>query len=165
RVSAKRNIKEIEKEMSWSSIILVAFRRIPGDGALPDRSCTNWIALGLLGNLGGLSPILMIFVVVLSVSLMNITLSSATVSASIVIPIIIELSINLGISTLAIAFPAALASSLAFILIIYSDKRNCIFSGVFFNQRFCKGRVLMSIVSCVIVAVVMYGVGLLTGLY
>ncbi len=95
--------KAIEKEMSWSSIILV-LSGVSIGMVLYQTGVANWIALGLLGNVGGLSPILMIFVVVLSVSLMNITLSSATVSASIVIPIIIELSMNLGIPTLGIAF-------------------------------------------------------------
>ena len=162
---SKTKYKEIEKEMSWSSIILV-LSGVSLGMVLYQTGVANWIALGLLGNLGGLSPILMIFVVVLSVSLMNITLSSATVSASIVIPIIIELSINLGISTLAIAFPAALASSLAFILITSTPTNVIAYSAGYFSIKdFAKAGVLMSIVSCVIVAVVMYGVGLLTGLY
>ena len=141
---SKTKYKEIEKEMSWSSIILV-LSGVSLGMVLYQTGVANWIALGLLGNLGGLSPILMIFVVVLSVSLMNITLSSATVSASIVIPIIIELSINLITST-----PTN--------VIAYS-------AGYFSIKDFAKAGVLMSIVSCVIVAVVMYGVGLLTGLY
>ena len=162
---SKTKYKEIEKEMSWSSIILV-LSGVSLGMVLYQTGVANWIALGLLGYLGGLSPILMIFVVVLSVSLMNITLSSATVSASIVIPIIIELSINLGISTLAIAFPAALASSLAFILITSTPTNVIAYSAGYFSIKdFAKAGVLMSIVSCVIVAVVMYGVGLLTGLY
>ena len=91
---------------------------------------------------------------------------SIYISASIVIPIIIELSINLGISTLAIAFPAALASSLAFILITSTPTNVIAYSAGYFSIKdFAKAGVLMSIVSCVIVAVVMYGVGLLTGLY
>lgn len=162
---SKMKYKEIEKEMSWSSIILV-LSGVSLGMVLYQTGVANWIALGLLGNIGGLSPILMIFVVVISVSLMNITLSSATVSASIVIPIIIELSVNLGVPTLGIAFPAALASSLAFILITSTPTNVIAYSAGYFSIKdFAKAGALMSIVSCIAVALVMYGVGLLTKLY
>lgn len=162
---SKTKYKEIEKEMSWSSIILV-LSGVSLGMTLYQTGVASWIALGLLGNIGGLSPILMVFVVVFSVSLMNITLSSATVSASIVIPIVIELSVNIGVPTLAVAFPATLASSLAFILITSTPTNVIAYSAGYFSIKdFAKSGALMSIVSCVIVAVVMYGVGLLTGLY
>lgn len=157
--------KEIEKSMSWSSIILV-LSGVSLGMVLYQTGVANWIALGLLGGIGGLSPILMIFVVVLSISIMNITLSSATVSASIVIPIIIELSVSIGVPTLGIAFPAALASSLAFILITSTPTNVIAYSAGYFSIKdFAKAGLLMSVVSCIVVAVVMYGVGLMTGLY
>ena len=162
---SKTKYKVIEEDMSWSSIILV-LAGISLGMTLYKTGVANWVAMGLLGNIGGLSPILMIFVVVLSVSLMNIALSSATVSASIVVPIVIELSTSLGIPTLAVAFPATLASSLAFILITSTPTNVIAYSAGYFSIKdFAKAGVLMSVVSCVIVAVVMYGVGLLTGLY
>ncbi|WP_251391498.1 SLC13 family permease [Mediterraneibacter agrestimuris] len=157
--------KAIEKEMSWSSIILVLSGVSIGT-VLYQTGVANWIALGLLGNIGGMSPVLMVFIVVLSISLMNITLSSATVSASIVIPIIIELAASLGIPALGIAFPAALASSLAFILITSTPTNVIAYSAGYFSIKdFAKAGVPMTVVSCVVVAGIMYGVGLLTGLY
>lgn len=157
--------KAIEKEMSWSSIILV-LSGVSLGMVLYQTGVANWIALGLLGNIGGLSPVMMVFVVVLSISLMNITLSSATVSASIVIPIIIELSINIGIPTLGMAFPAALASSLAFILITSTPTNVIAYSAGYFSIKdFAKAGIPMTVVSCIIVAAVMYGVGMITGLY
>lgn len=133
---------------------------------LYDSGVANWIALGLLGRIENLSPILMVFVVVLSVSIMNITLSSATVSASIVIPIIIGLAMNIGVHTMALAFPAALASSLAFILITSTPTNVIAYSAGYFSIKdFAKVGVIMTVFSCIVVAVVMYGVGLMTGLY
>lgn len=157
--------KEIEKSMSWSSIILV-LSGVSLGMVLYDSGVANWIALGLLGRIENLSPILMVFVVVLSVSIMNITLSSATVSASIVIPIIIGLAMNIGVHTMALAFPAALASSLAFILITSTPTNVIAYSAGYFSIKdFAKVGVIMTVVSCIVVAVVMYGVGLMTGLY
>ena len=149
--------------MSWSSIILV-LSGVSLGMVLYDSGVANWIALGLLGRIENLSPILMVFVVVLSVSIMNITLSSATVSASIVIPIIIGLAMNIGVHTM--AFPAALASSLAFILITSTPTNVIAYSAGYFSIKdFAKVGVIMTVVSCIVVAVVMYGVGLMTGLY
>lgn len=157
--------KEIEKAISWSSIILV-LSGVSLGMVLYQTGVANWIALGLLGNIAGLSPIIMVFVVIMGVSIMNITLSSATVSASIVMPIVIELTMKIGVPTMGLAFPAALASSLAFILITSTPTNVIAYSAGYFSIKdFAKVGVLMTVLSCVIVAVVMYGVGLLTGLY
>lgn len=162
---SKTKYKEIQKEVSWSSIILV-LAGISLGMVLYNTGVANWIALALLGNIRGLSPILMIFVVVFSVCLMNITLSSATVSASIVVPIIIELAKSINVPVLSIAFPAGLAASMAFILITSTPTNVIVYSAGYFSIKdFAKAGIPMTIVSCAIVSVVMYGVGLLTGLY
>lgn len=162
---SKTKYKEIEKQMSWSSIILV-LSGISLGTVLFNTGVANWIALGLLGSIGELGSFMMIFVVVLSISFMNIALSSATVSASIVIPIIIELSMAIGVPTLAIAFPAAIATSQAFILITSTPTNVIAYSAGYFSIKdFAKIGVIMSLVSCVIVASCMLGIGLMTGLY
>ncbi|MFV0363101.1 MAG: SLC13 family permease [Suipraeoptans sp.] len=157
--------KEIEKSIPWSSIILV-LSGISLGMTLYDTGVADWIALSLLGNVGELGSVLMIFVVVISISFMNIALSSATVSASIVIPIIIELALNLNIPIMAIAFPAALATSQAFILITSTPTNVIAYSAGYFSIKdFAKVGVMMSVVSCAIVALGVYGIGLITGLY
>ena len=133
---------------------------------LYDTGVADWIAMGLLGNINGLSPVMMVFVVVLSITLMNIALSSATVSASIVMPIVIELSMSIGMPTVSIALPAALGTSLAFILITSTPTNVIAYSAGYFSIKdFAKAGILMSLVSCVVVSLGMYGVGLLTGMY
>lgn len=157
--------KEIEKDVSWSSIILVLAGVSLGT-VLYDTGVANWIAMGLLGNIAGLSPVLMVFVVVLSITLMNIALSSATVSASIVMPIVIQLALTIGVPTMSIAFPAALGTSLAFILITSTPTNVIAYSAGYFSIKdFAKAGVLMSVVACVVVAAGMYGIGTITGLY
>lgn len=162
---SKIKYREIEKEMSWSSIILV-LSGISLGMILYNTGVANWIALGLLGSIGEFGAFMMIFVVVLSISFMNIALSSATVSASIVIPIVIQLSMTIGVPTLSIAFPAALATSQAFVLITSTPTNVIAYSAGYFSIKdFAKIGVIMSIASCVIVALSMLGIGLMTGLY
>ena len=163
--ASKTKYKEIEKDMSWSSIILV-LSGISLGTLLYDTGVANWIALGLLGSIGEFGTFMMIFVVVLSISFMNIALSSATVSASIVIPIVIQLSMTIGVPTLSVAFPAAIATSLAFILITSTPTNVIAYSAGYFSIKdFAKVGVIMSIASCIIVALGMLGIGLMTGLY
>lgn len=151
--------------MSWSSIVLV-LSGISLGMILYNTGVANWIALGLLGSIGELGTIMMILVVVLSISIMNIALSSATVSASIVMPIVIQLSMTIGVPVLSIAFPAALATSLSFILITSTPTNVIAYSAGYFSIKdFAKVGVIMSIASCVIVALCMLGIGLMTGLY
>ncbi|WP_367568036.1 DASS family sodium-coupled anion symporter [Lacrimispora sp.] len=162
---SKTKYRDIEKEMSWSSIILV-LSGISLGMILFNTGVANWIALGLLGSIGEFGTFMMIFVVVLSITFMNIALSSATVSASIVIPIVIQLSMTIGVPTLAVAFPAALATSQAFILITSTPTNVIAYSAGYFSIKdFAKIGVIMSIASCVIVALSMLGIGLMTGLY
>lgn len=162
---SKTKYKEIEKDMSWSSIVLV-LSGISLGMILYNTGVANWIALGLLGSIGELGTIMMILVVVLSISIMNIALSSATVSASIVMPIVIQLSMTIGVPVLSIAFPAALATSLSFILITSTPTNVIAYSAGYFSIKdFAKVGVIMSIASCVIVALCMLGIGLMTGLY
>jgi len=157
--------KEIEKDISWSSIILVLAGVSLGT-VLYDTGVANWIALGLLGNIAGLSPILMVFVVVFSITLMNIALSSATVSASIVMPIVIQLSLSIGVPAMSVAFPAALGTSLAFILITSTPTNVIAYSAGYFSIKdFAKAGVLMSLAACAVVAAGMFVIGMMTGLY
>ena len=73
---------------------------------------------------------------------------------------------NIGVHTMALAFAAALASSLAFILITSTPTNVIAYSAGYFSIKdFAKVGVIMTVVSCIVVAVVMYGVGLMTGLY
>ncbi|MCI6255494.1 MAG: DASS family sodium-coupled anion symporter [Clostridiales bacterium] len=157
--------KEIEKDISWSSIILV-LSGVSLGMVLYNTGVADWIALSLLGNIRGMSPIVMVFVVVLSITLMNIALSSATVSASIVMPIVIQLAQSIDVSVMSVAFPAALGTSLAFILITSTPTNVIAYSAGYFSIKdFAKAGVLMSVIACVVVSLGMYVVGMMTGLY
>ena len=157
--------KRIEPEISWSGIILV-LSGVSLGMMLYATGAAKWISLITLGGIGNLNAFLMILIVILGVSFLKIALSSNTVTATIVIPIIIELSQIMDISALAVTLPAALTSSLAFILVTSSPTNVIPYSAGFFSIKdFAKGGVGITLISSVLVASVMLAVGTISGLY
>ena len=157
--------KTIEPEISWSGIILV-LSGVSLGMVLYSSGAAKWISLITLGGIGNLNAFLMILIVIIGVSFLKIALSSNTVTATIVIPIIIELSQIMDISALAVTLPAALTSSLAFILVTSSPTNVIPYSAGYFSIKdYAKGGVGITLISSVLVALVVLVVGTLSGLY
>ncbi|MBN1685191.1 MAG: DASS family sodium-coupled anion symporter [Spirochaetales bacterium] len=157
--------KAIESEVSWSGIILV-LSGVSLGMMLYSSGAAKWISVVMLGGIGNLNAFLMILAVILGVSFLKIALSSNTVTATIVIPIIIELSQFMEVSTLAVTLPAALTSSLAFILVTSSPTNVIPYStGYFSIKDFAKGGIIITLISSLLVATVVLAVGAASGLY
>ena len=119
-----------------------------------------------LGGIGGLHPFVLVLLVVLIVSFIKIFLSSNTVTASIMIPIMITLAGAVGIDALTVTMPAALVASMAFIMVTSTPTNVIPYTAGYFSIRdFAIGGVLVTLVSAPILAGVIFGVGKLTGLY
>lgn len=157
--------KEIEKDMSWSSIVLVVSGVSLGL-ALYHTGAALWVSTGLLGGIGNIPTLVRIFTIVIIVSLLKIIFSSNTVTGTIIIPIMIALSQTLGLDPLGITMPAAVTASLAFILVTSTPTNVIPYSSGFFSiQDMAKAGTLLTIVSSLIVAGVLFIVGNMTGLY
>ncbi|MFP4364943.1 MAG: SLC13 family permease [Spirochaetia bacterium] len=162
---SKLKWKEIEPEISWSGIILV-LSGISLGMMLYQTGGAQWIALLTLGGVSSLNPFLMIFTIVLIVSFLKVALSSNAVTGTIIVPIMIELAQATGIPPLTIVLPAALTSSLAFILVTSTPTNVIPYSAGYFSiGDMAKVGVVMTFVSSLIVALVMLAVGTMTGLY
>lgn len=111
--------KVIEGQISWSGIILI-LSGISLGSMLYKTGAAQWMAAALLGGIGDLGPWLQMFVVVLITCIMKTMFSSNTVTATIIIPILIALAQQIGVSPMLIAFPAALASPLSLIMVTSS---------------------------------------------
>ncbi len=108
----------------------------------------------------------MVFVVVLLISLLKIAFSSNTVTATIIIPIMIELARTLDLPVLSVALPASIVASLAFILVTSSPTNVIPYSAGYFSIfDMAKAGLVLTFVSSVIVAAVIFTVGSLTGIY
>ncbi|MEX2442967.1 MAG: DASS family sodium-coupled anion symporter [Alkalispirochaeta sp.] len=157
--------KTVEEEVSWSSILLIV-SGISLGMVLYQAGAAEWLAMLFLGGIAGVHPFVMVFLVVLIVSFIKIFLSSNTVTATIIIPIMITLSTALGIDTLSITIPAALVTSMAFILVT-STPTNVIpyTSGYFSIRDMAIAGTVMTLVAAPIVAGTIYVVGRMTGIY
>ncbi len=157
--------KKVEQEISWSGILLVV-TGISIGMMLYRTGAAEWLSILLLGGIGGIHPLLQVFLVVLIISFLKIAFSSNTVTATIVIPIMIALSGILGIDTLSIAIPAALTTSMAFSLVTSSPTNVIPYSAGYFTIKdMAVAGVAITVVASVIVSVVIYLVGSMRGLY
>jgi sodium-dependent dicarboxylate transporter 2/3/5 len=156
---------EIEKEVSWNGILLVV-SGISLGMMLYRTGAANWLSVVTLSGIQGLHPLLQVLAVVLIVSLLKIAFSSNTVTATIIIPIMIALAGNLNIEVASITLPAALTSSLAFILVTSSPTNVIPYSAGYFRIKdMATAGLAMTAVGAVILSVSMYVIGRLTGLY
>ena len=157
--------KEIEKSMSWSSILLVV-TGISLGMMLYKSGAANWLAVGLLGGIGNFHPLTQVFMVVLLVSFLKIAFSSNTVTATIIIPIMIALAQNIGVPPLTITIPAALTASMAFILVTSSPTNVIPYSAGYFSIRdMAVSGIFVTVIASAIVSAVIFTVGSFTGLY
>lgn len=151
--------KQAEKFVSWGGIILVATGLSVGM-TLFRTGAADWLAWVLFNRIGDLGPVVRIFLVVLGVSLMKVMFSSNTVTGIIVVPLLIALAGNLGLNPVALALPAGITSSLAFILVTSTPTNVIPYStGHFSIPEMAKAGLLMTLASslCVTLSVWIFG--------
>lgn len=157
--------KKVEEEISWNSILLIV-SGISLGMVLYRTGAAEWMALLSLGGIGGVHPFVMVLLVVLIVSFIKIFLSSNTVTATIIIPIMITLSGIAGVDVLSITVPAAITTSMAFILVTSTPTNVIPYSSGYFSIRdMAISGTVMTLVAAPIVAATIYVIGMLTGLY
>ena len=157
--------KTIEKEVSWSGILLVV-TGISLGMMLYKTGAANYLSVVFLGGIGGIHPLLQVFLVILIVSFLKIAFSSNSVTATIIIPIMIALGVNLGLDPLTITIPAALTASMAFILVTSSPTNVIPYSAGYFSIKdMAVAGVVMTFVASAVVAGTIFIMGQFTGLY
>lgn len=156
---------EVTKDISWNGIILIA-SGISLGMQVYNSGAAEWITRILLGGIAELAPIPMIFLLVLMVSLIKVGLSSNTVTATVIIPIVIELVEFYNLPALGVIMPVSLTLSLAFILVTSTPTSVIPYGvGYFKISDMVRAGVVLTLISSVIMALVIYGIGSLTGIY
>ncbi|MCF7940905.1 MAG: DASS family sodium-coupled anion symporter [Spirochaetia bacterium] len=156
---------KIESQVSWSGIILIV-SGISLGMMLYTTGAARWLSVVLLSGIGGLPSFLMVFVIVFMISMLKIIFSSNTVTATIIIPIMIELAVSLGLPVMSVALPASLVASLAFILVTSSPTNVIPYSAGYFSiADFAKAGLLMTLLGSLILSTVVFTIGSMTGLY
>ena len=160
--------KEVSNDIAWEGVILIA-TGISVGMTMFHTGAAHWMAEKFLGGLLDLHPIFQIFLVVTIVQLIKVVLSSNTVTATIIIPVMIvmvqarPLIPHMGIG---IILPTAISLSLAFILVTSTPTNVIPYStGYFTMSDFAKAGMVMTIISSLILAASMFVIGYTTGLY
>ena len=157
--------KEVQDEISWDGIILIA-TGISLGLAVYNAGAAEWLAMVLLRGVATMPAYLQIFMIILIISVLKVGLSSNTVTASVIIPIIIALGTTFQLPLMGIVVPACLTLSLAFILVTSTPTSLIPYSSGYFTiGDMAKSGTVMTIVSSVLMTVVIYGIGLLSGIY
>ena len=157
--------KTVEKEVSWSGILLVV-SGISIGMMLYRTGAANWLSVVFLGGIGGMSALMQVFLVILIVSFLKIAFSSNSVTATIIIPIMIALAVNIGVEPLSITMPAALTASMAFILVTSSPTNVIPYSAGYFSIRdMAMAGLAMTVAASLLVSGTIYFIGSFTGLY
>ena len=108
--------KEAEREVEWGGLMLIVAGLALGL-AVFESGAARWLAWILLGEIRSVPDLVQPFVIVLAVAGLHLMFSSNTVTATIIVPILIALAQDLGLVTWTLVAPAAFTSSLAFILV------------------------------------------------
>jgi solute carrier family 13 (sodium-dependent dicarboxylate transporter), member 2/3/5 len=148
--------KQAEAQVEWGGVMLIVAGLSLGL-AVYDTGAARWLAWVLLGGITSVPDALRPFVIVLAVAGLHMLFSSNTVTASIIIPILVALATDLHLDPWATVAPAAFTSSLAFILVSEGPTTIIPYSSGYFSIRdMAKAGILMTIAAAACVAATQY---------
>ncbi len=148
--------KEAEAGVEWGGLMMIVAGLSLGL-AVYESGAARWLAWMLLGQITMVPDGLRPFVIVLAVSALHLLFSSNTVTASIIIPILVALATDLHLDPWATVAPAAFTSSLAFILVSEGPTTIIPYSSGYFSIKdLATAGVWMTLAAAACVAVTQY---------
>lgn len=160
---SKEKWKGIETEIDWAGILLIVAGISLGT-YLYKTGVAEWLAQTLLGRIGEVPLFLQLFLVTLGICLLKVVFSSNSVTATILIPLIIGLGKATGMDVTGITLAAGLTTSLAFILVTTTPTNVIPFNAGYFSIRdMAKAGLLLTLFSSLIIAIVFMSIGALKG--
>lgn len=155
--------KSAQRDVEWGGILLIAAGLSLGV-MVYETGAARWIGAGLLGQFAVVPAVLQPFVVVLVVALLHLLFASNTVTSTIIMPILIALAQDIGVSVWTIAAPAAFTSSLAFILVTESPANVVPYSAGYFSiGDMARVGTLMTVAAAGCITVAVLGIGPIVG--
>src|SRR5688572_16928879 len=145
--------KEAEREIEWGGLMLIVAGLSLGL-VVYQTGAARWLAWVLLGQITLVPTLLQPSVIVLAVAALHLLFSSNTVTASIIVPILVALAQDLGLNVWATVAPAAFTSSLAFVLVSEGPTTIIPYSSGYFSIRdMARAGVAMTVGAAACVAV------------
>lgn len=148
--------KEAEAGVDWGGLMMIVAGLSLGL-AVYESGAARWLAWVLLGQITSVPHALRPFVIVLAVAALHLLFSSNTVTASIIIPILVALATDLELDPWATVAPAAFTSSLAFVLVSEGPTTIIPYSSGYFSiVDLAKAGLWMTLAAAACVAVTQY---------
>ncbi|HEY3159130.1 MAG TPA: DASS family sodium-coupled anion symporter [Vicinamibacterales bacterium] len=148
--------KEAEAQVEWGGVMMIVAGLSLGL-AVFNTGAARWLAWVLLGQITSVPDALRPFVIVLAVAGLHMLFSSNTVTATIIVPILVALATDLHLDSWATVAPAAFTSSLAFILVSEGPTTVIPYSSGYFSIRdMAKAGILMTIAAAACIAATQY---------
>jgi sodium-dependent dicarboxylate transporter 2/3/5 len=145
--------KEAEHDIEWGGIMLIVAGLSLGLVVF-ESGAARWLAWVLLGQITSVPDVLRPVVIVLAVAGLHLLFSSNTVTASIIVPILVALATDLHLNVWSVVAPAAFTSSLAFILVSEGPTTIIPYSSGYFSIRdMARAGLLMTVLAALCVAV------------
>jgi sodium-dependent dicarboxylate transporter 2/3/5 len=152
--------KQAEGSVEWGGLMLIAAGLSLGL-VVYETGAARWLAWVLLGQITLVPDPLKPFVIVLAVSALHLLFSSNTVTATIIVPILVALAKDLGLDVWTIVAPAAFTSSLAFILLTEGPTTLIPYAAGYFSIKdMAKAGILMTVAAAICVALAQFLLGL-----
>ncbi len=151
--------KEAEKEIDWGAIVLIAAGLSLGSVVF-ETGAAEWLASVAFAPLGLMAMVPRIFLAVLAVELLKVFFSSNTVTGVILVPLVIALSVQMGLDPWMLAGPVAIATSLAFLLVTSSPTNVIPYaSGYFSIREFARAGIPLTLIVpfCITAAFMLFG--------
>lgn len=160
---SKAKWKDIEKEVDWAGILLIVAGISLGT-YLYRTGVAEWLAITLLSQIGSVPLFFQLFLVTLGVCFLKVVFSSNSVTATILIPLIIGLGKATGMDVTGITLAAGLTTSLAFILVTTTPTNVIPFNAGYFSIKdMAKAGVVLTFGASLVIAVVFMGISLMKG--
>jgi len=157
--------KDISSDISWDGIILIATGMSLGL-VMHQVGAALWLSRLLMGGIVAMHPLVQILMIVLIIELIKVGLSSNTVTAAIIVPIMIALAESNNLPFKGILIPTALSMSLAFILVASSPTNLIPYStGYFSIMDMVKSGLVMTLAAALVITLTVFGIGSLAGVY
>jgi sodium-dependent dicarboxylate transporter 2/3/5 len=148
--------KQAEAGVDWGGLMMIVAGLSLGL-AVFDSGAARWLAWVLLGQITSVPDPLRPFVIVLAVAGLHLLFSSNTVTASIIIPILVALATDLHLDAWTTVAPAAFTSSLAFVLVSEGPTTIIPYSSGYFSIKdMAKAGIWMTLAAAACVAATQY---------
>ena len=146
--------KDSIKSINWDSIILICSGLLLGN-VLFSTGVAEWMAnILFVPSLLRSNVFIRVFYIVITVSVLKIMFSSNTVAGILLVPIMITLSLSLGMDSWSLVAPCIFSAALAFIVVTSSPVNVIPFSsGAFTPGDLAKRGVVMTLAAAVIIAI------------